>query len=135
MPEVLYGPWSVRVLDSRFPQRQRFEISGSDSSDGTYPGTPDSTISVTGAQWSLTISRRVGGVWQPSALRRNDASFTNAEGLVVKVGADDSPPGTVEPDYDDMILVLRSEDPALNPDVPWSNPYDFTIPRRIIRLD
>jgi hypothetical protein len=38
-------------------------------------------------------------------------------------------------DYDDMILVLTSEDPALNPDVPLTNPYDFTIPLRVIRWD
>lgn len=131
MAEVFYGPWSVRVLDSHFPQRQRFEISGSDGSDGAYPGTPDSTVSVTGEQWSLSISWRDGGVWQPSALRRKAATYTNPDGLVVTVGADDSPPGTIDPDYDDMILVMHYEDP-LSPIRPTKNPYDFTIPGRIL---
>lgn len=135
MPEVFYGPWSVRVLDSHFPQRQRFEISGSDTSDGAYPGTPGSTVSVTGAKWSLTMSWREDGVWQPSALRRTSASFTNSEGLVVWVGAADSPSGSVDLDYDDMILVMHSEDPSLSPIRPWKNPYDFTIPRRIVEPD
>jgi hypothetical protein len=76
MPEVFYGRWSVRVLDSHFPQRQRFEISGSDASDGVYPGTPDSTVSVTGAQWTLAMSRRENDAWRASALRRNSASPT-----------------------------------------------------------
>jgi hypothetical protein len=133
--EVFYGRWSVRVLDSHFPQQQRFEISGSDAGDGFYFGTPDLTVSVSGAEWSLSMSRREGGLWLGSAVRRNAASFTNADGLVVWVGADDSPPGTLELDYDDMILVLTSEDPSLNPGVPWTNRYDFTVPWRIVRLD
>jgi hypothetical protein len=135
MPEVFYGRWSVRVLDSHFPQRQRFEISGSDASDGVYPGTPDSTVSVTGAQWTLAMSRRENDAWRASALRRNSAGFTNSEGLVVWVGADDGPLGTADLDYDDMILVLHSEDPALSPRKPWINPYDFTIPSRFVQLD
>jgi hypothetical protein len=135
MPEVFYGPWSVRVLDSHFPQRQRFEISGSDASDGVYAGTPDSTVRVSGAQWTLTISSRDNDTWRASALRRTSASFTNTEGLVVWVGADDSPPGPVHLDYDDMIVVLHSEDPALSPRQPWINPYDFTIPPRFVQLD
>jgi hypothetical protein len=81
------------------------------------------------------MSRLEGGSWLPSAVRRNAATFTNSDGLVVWVGADDSPPGTLELDYDDMILVLTSEDPALNPDVPLTNPYDFTIPLRVVRWD
>jgi len=135
MLEVFCGRWSLRVLDSHFPQTQRFEVSGSDAGDGAYSATPGSTVSVTGAQWTLSMSRLEGGSWLSSAVRRNAAAFTNVDGLVVWVGADDSPPGTLDPDYDDMILVLTSEDPWLNPDVPWTNPLEFTIPPRAIRLD
>jgi len=134
MPEAFFGPWSIRVLDSHFPQRQRFEIRGSDGADGFYDGTPGSTLAVSGQRWTLAMSRREGGEWLPSALRRSAAAFTNADGFVVTVGAADSPPGTPGLDYDDMIVVLDSEDPALDPRR-WSNPYDFTLPQRILRFD
>lgn len=66
-------------------------------------------------------------------MRRVESAWHSA--CTIWVGADDSPPGTLDTDYDDMILVLTSEDPSLNPDVTWANPLKFTIPPRIIRLD
>lgn len=134
MPESFSGRWSIRVLDSRIPDRQRFEIRGSDGSDGGHPAEPGATLGVTGAQWTLAMSARHGGAWRQSALRRSAATFTNADGLVVTVGGDDSPPGTLDLDYDDLIVVLHAEDPALDPG-PWQNPYDFTLPSRFLRLD
>lgn len=134
MPEEFFGPWSIRVLDARFPQRQRFEIRGSDGSDGDHAATSDSTLAVSGARWTLAMSGLHGGVWRASALRRSAAAYTNTDGLVVTVGGDDSPPGTPDLDYDDLIVVLQSEDPSLDPR-PWQNPYDFTIPRRIVQPD
>jgi hypothetical protein len=133
--EEFYGPWSVRVLDSRFPQRQHFEISGSDGSDGAYEATRDLTIDVTGERWTLTASVSKGGVWQPSALQRSNATFSSADGLIVTVGGDDNPPGTPDPNFDDMILVLEYKNPTVNPPEGWQNPYDFTIPLEIIEWD
>jgi hypothetical protein len=47
--------------------------------------------------------------------------------------SDDSPPGALDLDDDDLIVVLQSEDPSLDPR-PWRNPYDFTVPGRTVRL-
>jgi hypothetical protein len=128
--EEFYGPWSVRVLDSRFSQRQHFEISGSDGSDGAYEATGDLTIDVTGERWTLIASVSKGGVWRPSALRRFNATFSSADGLIVTVGGDDNPPGTPDSNFDDMILVLEYKNPAVNPPEGWQNLYDFTIHAR-----
>jgi hypothetical protein len=133
MPEEFFGPWSIRVLDSRIPQRQRIEIRGSDGSDGGHAAEPGSTLAVSGPSWTLAMAALHGGSWRPSALRRSAVAYTNADGLVVTVGGDDSPPGTLDRDYDDLIVVLQSEDPLLDPR-PWTNPYDFTFPRRIVRI-
>jgi hypothetical protein len=134
MTEAFSGRWSIRVLDSRMPDRQRFEIRGSDGSDGGHRAEPGAALAVNGPNWTLAMSARHQGVWRQSALRRKAATFTNADGLVVIVGGDDSPPGTPNPDYDDLIVVLHAEDPALDPG-PWSNPYDFTLPIRALRND
>src|SRR5215216_570018 len=62
----MQGNWTVRVKskDAAFPQR--FVISGATSGNGTHAGTVGSTVSVTGAQWSIAIQNDPGTGFQLS---------------------------------------------------------------------
>jgi hypothetical protein len=98
----MQGAWTVRVKskDAAFPQR--FQISGSDSANGTYVGdvsTPP--IFVTGAQWSVNIQNQpTGGTWQDSGQR---ITFPIVSGGLVKfdILSNDAGP---DQDYNDLIL-------------------------------
>jgi hypothetical protein len=131
MPEVFYGPWSISVDSKDSVFEQRFVIQGSDSSDGTYPGTTGTSVAVTGKQWTVTMEWLDGSTWQPSGVRRS-ATYTLQEGVVVTLAADDSPAGVADQDYNDLMVVMKYEDPSLNPLRPSGNPYDFTIPEGAI---
>jgi hypothetical protein len=129
--EVFHGPWFVRVERKDSVAAQRFVISGSDSSDGGYPGVPGESVSVTGDEWVLSMDWRTTGQFEPSRIRRS-ATYDVQNGLIITLGADDGPPATADEDFDDLIVVLQSEDPSLDPLRPGGNPYDFTIPEDII---
>jgi hypothetical protein len=122
MPEVFYGEWAVAVVSHESAYNQRFIITGSDASDGTYLVGNPPPVSVFGAQWTLTIEYEGAGGWQASEIRRTP-TYTAHDGLVINLGADVN----FEGDYDEMVLTCRSLDPPLNPWRPVVNPYDFTL--------
>src|SRR5262249_4018256 len=130
MSETLYGTWSIRVLSKDADFDERFTIAGSAASDGSYPGTPGTAVTVSGTRGVLTMewNDRAGSGWQPSATRRS-AAFTVEGGLVLTLGADDNTPAARDFDYNDMVLECRYLDPALNPLTPAVNPYDFSVPK------
>jgi hypothetical protein len=131
MAEIFHGPWAVHVESKNSFFAQRFVISGSDSSDNGYPGVPGQSIGVTGDEWTLTMDWLDGNQFRPSRIRQS-ATYDVQKGLIVTLGADDGPPETADRDFNDMIVVLQSEDPSLDPLTPSGNPYDFTIPEEII---
>jgi hypothetical protein len=126
MTETFYGPWSVAVVgkDSNFDQR--FVITGSDTADGGYAGVVGFSIGVTGDEWTLTMDWLDSNQFRPSRIERA-ARYDVRDALIVTLGADDGPEATADRDFNDMVLVLRSEDPALDALRPSGNPYDFTI--------
>jgi hypothetical protein len=131
MKEVFYGPWSIRVDQKESNLDQRFLISGSDNADGGYAGVVGFSIGVTGKEWTLTAEWLDGNQFRPSRLRRS-ARYDVQEGLIVTLGADDGQEPTADLDFNDMVLVLESEDPALDPIRPSGNPYDFTITENML---
>ncbi len=102
MAITMQGSWTVQVKSKSAAFDQRFQISGSDFSDGTYAGdvsTPP--VFVTGTQWSINIQNLpTGGSWQDSAQRLTNP--TTSGGLVhFDILSNDAGP---DQDYNDLIL-------------------------------
>lgn len=85
---------------------------------------------MSGPRWFLRFewNDNAGSGWQPSDLRRIDASYTLQEGLVTVLGADDNFEQFGDHDFNDLILRCRNLDPELNPRIPLFNMPDFTLP-------
>ncbi len=98
----MQGAWTVQVLskDAAFPQR--FQITGSDTADGTYAGeTSTSALFVTGVQWSITVQHQPSpGVWRDNAVRLGSPVTTGGV-LRFDVRTNDSGGDT---DYNDLVL-------------------------------
>jgi hypothetical protein len=129
--QVFSGPWHVRVDTTDAVLTQQVQITGSDSSDGTYPGQVATEFQAMGESWTLRLLWLDGTTPRPSRIRRS-ATYTAVDGLIVTLGADDGPPETADGDFNDMIVVMKSRDPALDPLSPAGNPYDYTIPERFV---
>ncbi len=102
MAITMQGNWTVRVKSKSAAFSQRFHISGSDFSDGTYVGevtTP--AVFVTGQQWSINIQNLpTGGSWQDSNQR---ITTPGASGGLVSFDIDSNDAGA-DKDFNDLIL-------------------------------
>jgi hypothetical protein len=128
MVQVFYGPWIVTVESKEAYFSQRFTITGSDASDGTYPGVPGTGPgNVTGSRWTIDFEwNDPSNVdWYPSDSRRT-VEYTVSDGLVVSAGVDDNFEAVRDGDYNDLVLRCVNNDPDLNP-LRGTVPYDFTI--------
>jgi hypothetical protein len=123
-----YGAWSLEVATNDAWLLQQIRLSGTDGTDGDYPGTPGTLIQATGDHWQLTMQWRDpgGGDWQPSRIRRL-STFTAENGLEATLGADDSPAAVADGDYNDMTVLARYRDHSLDPPQPDARLYDFTV--------
>lgn len=130
-PEVFHGPWQVEVVGRDAWFDQQFVIAGSSNADGSYPGVVGQAVSVDGADWSLSLEWRDQGPWEPSRVQRS-ADYDVMLGLSVTLGADDGPVATADFDYNDVVILCRSLDPAHDPNRPTRNPYDFSIPEKVL---
>src|SRR5258708_12247631 len=86
MPEVFYGEWAVAVVSHESAYNQRYIITGSDASDGTYLVGNPPPVNVFGAQWTLTIEYEGAGGWQASEIRRTP-TYTPHDALVINLRA------------------------------------------------
>lgn len=127
MTQTFYGEWFVQVVSRESAFDQRFVISGSDTSDGPYDGTPGVSTQVSGDSWTLTLEWNdyVGSGWQPSGVRES-AEYTIQDGLVITLGADDNIEPVRDLDYNDVVVSCTSLDPSINPPA-TDPPLDFTI--------
>jgi hypothetical protein len=127
MTEVFFGPWVVAVQSKDAGFEQRVVINGAAVGGGVHPGVVGTAIVVDGDRWELDLEWSDGGPWQPSAVRRT-ATFTPLDGLVVTLGGDDGPFAGADHDFDDLVVVVQSVDPALDPLHPDEIPFDFSLP-------
>jgi hypothetical protein len=128
MAETFFGPWSLRVVSKDASFEERVTIQGSQNSNGSFPGTPGTTIAeIRGAEWTLEMewSSDGGATWHPSDIRRTH-EVTQADGLVVTLGADDNQPALRDHDFNDLVISLKYLDKRVNPP-PNPSWYDFTI--------
>lgn len=128
--EIFYGPWRVEVVGGDAVRPQRFVIAGSDNADGAYPGALGTGVNVEGDHWTVTMEWQDHAVFRASEIART-ATFDVQRGLLVTLGADDLSGGG-DRDFNDLILLLSSNDPELNPNPPSGNPYDFSYPESFL---
>jgi hypothetical protein len=128
--ETFYGPWSIEVVQRMAAFSQRFRIQGSDTSDGIYSGTPGLVLPlVRGTRWTLTMEWNddIGSAWQASEIRKR-ATYTVDAGLIITLGADDNLSHRRDHDFDDLVLICRSLDPAVDPIPLGTTPLSFELP-------
>lgn len=102
MAITMQGNWTVRVKSKSASFAQRFQITGSDFSDGNYTGdvsTP--AVFVTGNQWSINIQNQpTSQPWQDSHQR---ISFPSTAGGLLKFDIRSNDAG-VDQDFNDLVL-------------------------------
>jgi len=127
---TFYGPWTVSATTFESFFEERFEITGSNGSDGTYYPDEDGTpleLSVDGAEWNLDMQAKLEDPewfsWDP----RRTTAVVPPQGLTVTLDAEQiSHPDAIVFNHL-IVLTMVSLDPEINP--PWSPPpIDLTLP-------
>src|SRR5947209_5274454 len=62
----MQGNWTVTVKAKNAVFAQRFVISGATAGFGSHPGTPGTSVTVTGNQWTIAIQNDPGTGYQLS---------------------------------------------------------------------
>jgi hypothetical protein len=103
MAITMQGRWTIRVAAANAAFPQRFTVAGASSGNGTYAGqTTAATVTVDGAQWSLSIEHHPPGQpWRQSAMRIGTPAPTGGTEVAVAISSNDS---GGDADYDDLIL-------------------------------
>lgn len=133
MAETFYGSWLISVTSKDAWYSQRYTVSGSDRSDGTYAAdvaTP--VLQVSGAEWTLSMewNDNAASGWQASRVIRRTTSFDVDNGLVVVLGVDDNWPDHADNDFDDVVIRCQNIDAHLIPWYPHRRTVDFRLPQR-----
>jgi hypothetical protein len=63
----MQGEWTVSVKSKNAAFDQRFVINGATTGNGAHPGTPGTSVTVTGAQWSIAVQNNPGTGFQLSS--------------------------------------------------------------------
>ncbi len=139
LTEPFSDKWSIQTVPGNEHLLVRLIISGSDASDATIPGGLPVNVTVSGAQWRVTmefVEMRGGGplppgsVSLPSQIRRL-VNYDLPNGLVKTFT--DVPGGLLVPDEGLPVLACKNLDPNTNPFAGATNPYDFTFDRKMLR--
>ena len=62
----MQGNWTVSVKSKSAAFAQRFVISGAAAGNGAHSGTPGTSVSVVGTQWSIAVQNNPGAGFQLS---------------------------------------------------------------------
>lgn len=127
MAEVFSGPWSIAVTQVSADLPQRFVIAGSNNADRAYPGQVGTSVGVSGDRWTVDLEWLDGNQFRTSEVRRSMA-YDLFKGLSAVIAADDLGP-LGDHDFNDLVLELHCEDPALDPMRPDHRRVNFTYPR------
>jgi hypothetical protein len=125
------GKWTIETIARNAAFDIRFEVRGSTTGGGVFPGPVGTTAHVDGPDWHISFewSESNAFVWHACEARKLSATFLPDHGLEVVVGAHRDLPAEVGHPYDQLVVRMRNTDPALNPFVPIPNTPDFTFPR------
>ncbi|MFW9801794.1 MAG: hypothetical protein ACFFFC_04040 [Candidatus Thorarchaeota archaeon] len=110
MAETFRGRWRITVKGRQASFDQRFVITGSDTSDGTYPGVVGSPeIIVDGAAgWQVQIQHNDGSGWKDSLMRQAN-QVVNGASLQLDIESED----WTDMDWTDLVLAMEKVGPII----------------------
>ena len=142
MAVMFSGAWTIdfpsatlngTTLFNSFYNEHRFIIEGSSTRNGPHPFQSIVVpVSVSGPSWFFTLEwfdTMVGWRPNPVPLRRIGAVYTLQSGLVVTLQANNTLAGGGGIPFSTISLQCRNVEPQLNPWHPFTNPYDFRLPK------
>lgn len=100
----MQGAWTVSVKSRNATFEQQFVISGATSGNGARPGTPGTSVTVTGAQWSIAIQSNPGTGFQ---LSETTLKFPRLVGRRYEFEIWSNDAGG-DKDFDDLVLVCST---------------------------
>ncbi|WP_140157783.1 hypothetical protein [Arenibacter amylolyticus] len=100
----MQGNWTVAVKSKSASYPQRFVIQGANSGNGSHSGTNDTSVSVTGTQWSISIQNDPGTGWQASETQLKFPVKTGSN-YVFDIHSNDA---GGDSDYNDLILTCST---------------------------
>ena len=102
----LAGKWRLTVIQKEASYRQRFKVSGSDGTDGTYSGNVGSSVVINGNghhPWTITIEHNDGSSgWLPSEVRERTNIRTGSK-IEIVIESEDIPIGG-DRDFTDCVI-------------------------------
>jgi hypothetical protein len=112
MALAIQGDWKIKVTVKNAGFDQRFIVSGSDASDGIYPGMVGTRIEAGGANWSIQIQNRssASSAWVNSDMQIGPETPSGISVIRVVESNDQG----ADQDFDDLVLELRKkQDPII----------------------
>ncbi len=101
MAILMQGSWNIQVTQKNAARDQRLIITGAATGNGTHPGVVGSPIvSVTGADWNITIQSKAGSTWLNSTEK---IQFPSSASSGFNIHSDDAT-ATPDKDFDDLII-------------------------------
>jgi hypothetical protein len=105
----LTGKWRLTVIQKQASYSQRFKVSGSAGTDGTYSGNVGSSVVINGNEdhpWTITIEHNDGSSgWQPSEVKERSNTQTGSQ-IEIVIESEDKP---VDGDRDFTDCVIKAE--------------------------
>ena len=102
----LTGKWRLTVIQKQASYSQRFKVSGSAGTDGTYSGNVGSSVVINGNEdhpWTITIEHNDGSTgWQPSEVRERSNTQTGSQ-IEIVIESEDIPIGG-DRDFTDCVI-------------------------------
>lgn len=129
MAITIKGNWKIRVKSKDADWDQRFVISDSTASKGTYPGVVGTQVEADGAKWKIQVQAYNEGSWLDSEMRIGPET---PYGISTTRVIETNDQGEGDKDYNDLVIEIRKKlDPiieivqrpsAINPETLMMNP-------------
>jgi hypothetical protein len=126
----IQGRWKIKVLAKNAGWDQRFLITGSNSSDGNYPGIVGTRIESEGANWTIHIQSKDPNDWVDSDMRIGPEIPSGISSIRIIESNDQ---GGTDVDFDDLVLEIRKKQ---NPIIQIEQrPYSINIYNSMMNPD
>lgn len=100
----MQGSWKVAVKLKNAAFDQQFVVSGAATGNGIYPGTPGTSVNVTGKQWSIAVRANPGTGFQLSDTKLTSPHVSGGK-YEFDIQSDDT---GGDHDYNDLILTCST---------------------------